>query len=172
MLSVETEIAGGPWPDAAAWDSRAAAAVAAALVLTPHAELVDAAPLVEVSVRLSDDAEVQALNRDYRGKDAPTNVLSFPQIQADLIDYMANSDDGEILLGDIVLAYATCAREAADKGISLTDHAVHLIVHGALHLVGYDHGDEVSALHMEALEVKALASLGIGNPYERGEPAT
>jgi probable rRNA maturation factor len=172
MLTVETEIAAGAWPEPDAWDARASAAVAAALVLTPHAELVDAAPLVEVSVRLSDDAEVQALNRDYRGKDKPTNVLSFPQVQVDLIDYMANSDDGEILLGDIVLAHETCAREAAEKGLSLREHAVHLIVHGALHLVGYDHGDEVSALHMEALEVKALASLGIGNPYEDGERAT
>lgn len=164
MLSVETHEA-QPWPDALDWEVRAGEAVAAALVLTPYASLADAAPLVEVSVRLTDDEEVHALNRDFRGKDKPTNVLSFPQVQADLLEGLANSDDGEILLGDIVLARETCAREAEEKAISIIDHATHLIVHGTLHLVGYDHMDDVSAGAMEALEVKALASLGIANPY-------
>ena len=164
MLSVETHAA-TPWPDALDWEVRAAEAVAAALAITPFAALADAAPLVEVAVRLTDDTEVHALNRDFREKDRPTNVLSFPQVQADLLESLANSDDGEILLGDIVLARETCAREAAEKGVSLADHATHLIVHGALHLVGYDHMDDVSAAAMEALEVKALASLGIANPY-------
>lgn len=164
MLSVETHAA-MPWPDALDWEARAAEAVAAALALTPFASLAQAAPLVEVAVRLTDDAEVQTLNRDFRGKDKPTNVLSFPQVQDDLLEGLANSDDGEILLGDIVLARETCAREADEKAISIADHATHLIVHGTLHLVGYDHGDDASAGAMEALEVKALASLGIANPY-------
>jgi len=164
MLSVETHQA-APWPDPLDWDARAAEAVAAALALTPWAGLADAAPLVEVAVRLTDDAEVQALNRDFRGKDRPTNVLSFPQVQADLLDTLSNSDDGEILLGDIVLARETCAREAAKKAVPIADHATHLIVHGTLHLVGYDHLDDPAADAMEALEVKALASLGIANPY-------
>ena len=164
MLSVETHEA-SPWPDALDWEARAAEAAAAALALTPWAGLADAAPLVEIAVRLTDDAEVHTLNRDFRGKDKPTNVLSFPQVQADLLDTLSNSDDGEILLGDIVLARETCAREAAEKGISIPDHATHLIVHGTLHLVGYDHMDDASATAMEALEVKALASLGIANPY-------
>jgi probable rRNA maturation factor len=164
VLSVETHAA-TPWPDALDWEVRAAEAVAAALAITPFAALVDAAPLVEVAVRLTDDTEVRALNHDFRGKDKPTNVLSFPQVQADLLESLANSDDGEILLGDIVLARETCAREAEEKGVSLADHATHLIVHGALHLVGYDHMDDVAAAAMETLEVKALASLGIANPY-------
>ena len=164
MLSVETHAA-TPWPDAIDWDARAAEAAAAALALTPFAALADAAPLVEIAIRLTDDAEVQTLNRDFRGKDRPTNVLSFPQVQDDLLEGLANSDDGEILLGDIVLARETCAREAEEKGVSLADHATHLIVHGTLHLVGYDHMDDPSAAAMEALEVKALASLGIANPY-------
>ncbi|AMG73917.1 rRNA maturation RNase YbeY [Sphingopyxis granuli] len=164
MLSVETHQA-APWPDPLDWDARAAEAVAAALALTPWAGLADAAPLVEIAVRLTDDAEVQALNRDFRGKDRPTNVLSFPQVQADLLDTLSNSDDGEILLGDIVLARETCAREAAGKAVPIADHATHLIVHGTLHLVGYDHLDDPAADAMEALEVKALASLGIANPY-------
>ncbi|HEX2813240.1 MAG TPA: rRNA maturation RNase YbeY [Sphingopyxis sp.] len=165
MLSVETHEV-SPWPDALDWEARAAEAAAAALALTPWAGLADAAPLVEIAVRLTDDAEVHALNRDFRGKDKPTNVLSFPQVQADLLDTLSNSDDGEILLGDIVLARETCAREADEKGISTPDHATHLIVHGTLHLVGYDHMDDASAQAMEALEVKALASLGIANPYD------
>ncbi len=164
MLSVETHAA-TPWPDGLDWETRAAEAAAAALALTPYAALADAAPLVEVAVRLTDDEEVHALNRDFRGRDKPTNVLSFPQVQADLLEGLSNSDDGEILLGDIVLARETCAREAEEKGVSLADHATHLIVHGMLHLVGYDHMDDASAAAMEALEVKALASLGIGNPY-------
>ena len=164
MLSVETHAA-TPWPDGLDWETRAAEAAAAALALTPYAALADAAPLVEVAVRLTDDEEVHALNRDFRGRDKPTNVLSFPQVQADLLEGLSNSDDGEILLGDIVLARETCAREAEEKGVPLADHATHLIVHGTLHLVGYDHMDDASAAAMEALEVKALASLGIGNPY-------
>ncbi len=164
MLSVET-YAATPWPDAIDWEVRAGEAAAAALALTPYASLASAAPLVEVSVRLTDDAEVHTLNRDFRDKDKPTNVLSFPQVQDDLLEGLANSDDGEILLGDIVLARETCVREAEEKGISIVDHATHLIVHGTLHLVGYDHMDDVAAGAMEALEVKALASLGIANPY-------
>jgi probable rRNA maturation factor len=164
VLSVETYEA-TPWPDALDWKARAAEASAAALALTPFASLADAAPLVEISIRLTDDAEVHALNRDFRGKDKPTNVLSFPQVQADLLVGLANSDDGELLLGDIVLARETCVREAAEKGVSVEDHATHLIVHGTLHLVGYDHMDDASAAAMEALEVKALASLGLANPY-------
>ena len=165
MLIVETHQARA-WPDTLDWQARAGEAAAAALALTPWAALAEAAPLVEVAVRLTDDAEVHALNRDFRGKDRPTNVLSFPQVQADLLDSLTNSDDGEILLGDIVLARETCAREAEEKGVSLAAHATHLIVHGTLHLVGYDHIDDHGAAVMEALEVKALASLGLANPYE------
>ena len=82
-----------------------------------------------------------------------------------MLDALANTDDGEVLLGDILLAFQTCAAEAADKGVTISAHATHLIAHGALHLVGYDHIEEAAAVHMEALEVKALASLGIANPY-------
>lgn len=168
MLSVETYEA-QPWPDNIDWEVRASEAVAAALALTPHAALGDAAPIVEIAVRLTDDAEVHQLNRDFRDKDKPTNVLSFPQYEPDDFASLGNSDDGEILIGDIVLARETCAREAKEKGISITDHATHLIVHGALHLVGYDHMDDASANAMEGLEVKALATLGLRNPYDGQE---
>ncbi|KAB7645654.1 rRNA maturation RNase YbeY [Polymorphobacter fuscus] len=165
MLNTETDVASPLWPDAD-WPALATAAVAAALDQTPHGHLVNSSASVEVSVRLSGDAEVHALNNSYRGKDKPTNVLSFPMVQPDLIEALGNTDDGEILLGDIILAVETCAREAAEKGWTLPDYAQHLIVHGLLHLLGYDHelGD-TQATAMEALETAACARLGLPAPY-------
>lgn len=154
------------WDAGTDWLALADRAVRAALAQTPRAAIIDAAPEVEVSVRLTDDAEVQALNRDYRGKDKATNVLSFPQIQPDVLATLSNSDDGEILLGDVVLARETCTQEAVEKGVACADHAVHLIIHGTLHLVGYDHIENNEADAMEAIETKALASMGIANPYQ------
>ena len=155
-----------PWP-AHDWDTLATRAVTAAVAETPHAALATGAATVEVSVRLATDAEVRTLNRQYRGKDVPTNVLSFPMVQPDLLDTIGqNSDDGEVLLGDIVLACETCAREAEERGVPLEPHATHLIVHGTLHLLGYDHvGDDGAADAMERIEIAALASLGIADPY-------
>ena len=107
----------------------------------------------EVSLVLTDDAAVQILNRDYRGKDRPTNVLSFPVVNA------------PGLLGDIVLSRETLVREAKIGEKAVHDHLTHLIIHGLLHLLGYDHETERDAVVMEALEVQALAKLGIANPY-------
>ncbi|MBX9729789.1 MAG: rRNA maturation RNase YbeY [Sphingomonas sp.] len=153
------------WPDATDWEAIATRAATAALAATAYGALSDAAAMVEISIRLTDDAEVQALNRDYRQKDKPTNVLSFPMIAPDLLDTVANTDDGEVLLGDIVLAYGICAAEAQDKGITLHDHATHLIVHGTLHLLGYDHQGQAEAEAMEQIERDVLAALGIADPY-------
>ena len=108
---------------------------------------------------------MQALNAAYRGKDKPTNVLSFPMVQRDLLDGLANTDDGEVLLGDIILAHGVCAREAAEKGVTAAIHATHLVVHGTLHLLGYDHEGDGEAEAMEAIERAALGSLGIADPY-------
>lgn len=164
MIHVETAVE-APWP-AGAWEALAERAVEAALAASPHGDIAAARYVAEVSVRLTSDAEVQALNREYRGKDSPTNVLSFPMVQPDLLDALANSDDGETLLGDIVLAHGVTAREAEDKGIALDAHATHLIVHGLLHLLGYDHEQgDADAEAMEELERAALASLGIADPY-------
>ena len=162
-LAVQRE---DPWPAATDWDTLTQRAAAAAIARTPQAGWLAGPPLVEVAVRLTDDGEVRALNRDYRGKDKATNVLSFPMIQPDLLDTVTqNSDDGEVLLGDIVLAHGVCAAEATDKGVTLADHVAHLIVHGILHLLGHDHGDDAAAEAMEGLERAALASLGIADPY-------
>ena len=154
------------WAQDIDWQTLATRAATAALARTPHAELATGSATVEISIRLTDDAEVQTLNAQYRHKDKPTNVLSFPMVQPDLLDTIGqNSDDGEVLLGDIVLAFETCAREAAEKGIALADHATHLIVHGTLHLLGYDHNAEGEAAAMEAIEIDTLLSLGLADPY-------
>jgi probable rRNA maturation factor len=157
--------AGPLWPAEPDWAALALDAARAALSQTPHGDLIGNPSMVEISVKLADDAEVQALNAAYRGKDKPTNILSFPMTQIDLLDAIDIGDDGETLLGDIILAHETCAREAQEKGISLVDHTTHLIVHGTLHLVGYDHENDAEAVAMEAIETRALASLGLADPY-------
>ena len=154
-----------PWPEGD-WQALATTAVRAAISQTPYGDLLGARALVEVSVRLADDGEVRTLNRDYRQKDRPTNVLSFPMVQRDLIATVTqNSDDGEVLLGDIVLAHGVCVAEAAERGISVEAHATHLVVHGTLHLLGYDHMTDDEGDAMEAIERDALATLGIADPY-------
>lgn len=155
-----------PWP-AGDWEVLAARAASAAVKETPYAEWLTLPTMIEVAVRLTSDDEVRTLNRDYRQKDKPTNVLSFPMVQKDLLQSVTlNSDDGEVLLGDIVLAHGICAAEAAERGIAVEDHAAHLIVHGTLHLLGYDHelGD-AEAEAMEAMERAALRDLGLHDPY-------
>jgi probable rRNA maturation factor len=112
-----------------------------------------------VTVRLSGDRAVRRLNRAFRGKDKPTNVLSFPAGDAPA------PRGAPVLLGDVVIAYRTVAREAAAQGKQVGDHLVHLVVHGILHLLGYDHERSAAARRMETLETRILASFGIANPY-------
>ena len=154
-----------PWPEGD-WEMLATSAARAAIGGTPHGGLLTTPATIEISIRLADDDEVRTLNAQYRQKDKATNVLSFPMIQPDLLETVTrNSDDGEVLLGDIVLAYGVCASEAADKGVSVEHHATHLVVHGTLHLLGYDHLGDGDADAMEEIERSALASLGIADPY-------
>ena len=163
---IETPVdVGVDWPKAGNWHELAEQAVACALAATPYAGLASLEASVEISVRLTSDDKVQTLNRQYRGKDKATNVLSFPMVQPDLLPALANSDDGEILLGDIVLAHGVCVAEAEVRGVSVEAHATHLIVHGTLHLLGYDHMDDDEAEAMEAMECAIMAGLGLHDPY-------
>lgn len=161
---LETALINEGWPAAADWEALAGAAVAAAVAQTPYAGLATLDLPVEIAVRLTSDGEVQALNRDYRGKDKPTNVLSFPMLEADELDEIGDQP-GEAMLGDIILAEGVCTREAAEKAIAMPVHATHLIVHGTLHLLGYDHMNDADAEAMEALETRAMAQLGHDDPY-------
>lgn len=119
---------------------------------------------VELSILLADDATIQELNRDWRQKDKPTNVLSFPQHETPL---KLKPSPMPVILGDIAMAYQTLGREAKGEGKTFEAHFAHLLVHGLLHLLGMDH--ERSTRHanrMEALEIEILAKLGYSNPYE------
>lgn len=160
MLSLDIDI-DTPWPPEPDWADLAERALEALLELAPELDN----QRLSASLLFTSDAEVHVLNREWRSKDKPTNVLSFPMLARP--DLLALAPDGAPeMLGDIALAFETCAREAAEKGISVADHTAHLIVHGLLHLAGHDHElSTADAEAMEALETKALAKMGIADPY-------
>ncbi|MGO1119425.1 rRNA maturation RNase YbeY [Rhodovibrionaceae bacterium A322] len=153
VLIIDVAVAEGAWEDGLPQAQELARDVAAQVL-----DGFDEGDAFEVSLVLADDALLQQLNRDYRQKDKPTNVLSFP---AD-----TPSPEGEPeLLGDVILSYSTCRREAEEQGKTLQDHFTHLLVHGLLHLLGFDHEADAEAEEMEALEREILADLGIADPY-------
>lgn len=158
---MQLEIDSEDWPSGE-WEALAERAAVAAADVEPTL----ANRRLLTSLLFTSDSEVHVLNREWRERDKPTNVLSFPMLEReDLLDLGA--DGPPEMLGDIALAHETCAREAAEKGIALTDHVTHLIIHGLLHLAGHDHVDsDEDAEKMEALEIAALAKLGIADPYE------
>ena len=189
MIDVELDM-GVVWGDSDFGQSEVEKAVDAAVRFAGLAGLAEYPSPVEVSIKLTDNAEVQALNREWRDKDKPTNVLSFPMLEEDALEQLRHPElvsgsyflseaekiktlkqvqgddqEMEMLLGDIILAYETCAAEAKEKNIPVAHHATHLVIHGMLHLLGHDHIEDDDAELMEALEVKALASIGLNNPY-------
>ena len=154
MTELEVIIESGEWASVGDAEALARRAVDAAFAVVANAPR----DPIEISVLLSDDASVRDLNRRWRGLDKPTNVLSFPASAP-------APPGGARPLGDLVLAWETVAREAKEEGKPVADHLTHLVVHGTLHLLGYDHETEHEAETMEAREIEALARLGIANPY-------
>ncbi len=153
MITLDIMIEAGDWGRLEDAEALAQKAAEAALAVTYEAD-----EAFEASVMLTDDAQIRELNRTWRNKDKPTNVLSFPAPEQPGLS-------GPRHLGDIALAYETLVRESEEESKELAHHFAHLIVHGVLHLLGYDHEVEAEADIMEALEVKALATLGIADPY-------
>ncbi len=148
-------------PEAEPLAHRAARAALAAVE-----EGVAPAGAAEVGLVLADDATLGRLNRQYRGVEGPTNVLSFAASEGSALE-----SSGPLLLGDVVLAYETVRRESEEQGKRFSDHLCHLVVHGVLHLLGYEHGSEAQAAAMERLEIAALAGLGVSDPYVLAVPS-
>jgi probable rRNA maturation factor len=121
----------------------------------------------ECSVMLADDAVIQDLNKQFRAKDKPTNVLSFPSyaLNPRALDEVATLAEHPLYLGDIIISHKTAAAEAKEQGKDFAQHVTHLAVHAALHLLGYDHKTREDATLMEPLEIKILSGLGVNNPY-------
>lgn len=160
MIEIDISVEAGEWPSAE-WISQVSSRALCATV--PH--LPQALPEgAEVSLVFTNDDHVQALNRQWRDQDKPTNVLSFA----------ANEGSGPVtpLLGDVILAFETVTREAEAQNKTFEDHLTHLLIHGFLHLLGYDHIDGDEAEKMEMLETLVLASLGIADPYAQITQAT
>jgi probable rRNA maturation factor len=163
-LALEVVIEGGDWPAAEALEAlvaRAGRALAAAPELTGLLRRPASA-----CIAFATDADVRILNAQFRGKDKPTNVLSFPA-RAPPQDVLGRHEP--LSLGDVVLAAETVAAEARDLGIPASHHVQHLVVHGVLHLLGHDHESDADADRMEALETRILAVLGVPDPYRSNE---
>ncbi|MCE1235288.1 MAG: rRNA maturation RNase YbeY [Hyphomicrobiales bacterium] len=154
-IAVDIAVEAEAWGEEARWRPLAER-VAAAVAARPELIVPEAA---ELSLVLTDDARIRILNRDWRGFDKPTNVLSFPAADAD-------EEEPGPLLGDVVVARETTEREATEEGKAFEDHLAHLLVHGLLHLFGFDHETDAEAEEMEALEVEILAGLGVADPYD------
>lgn len=167
MLEIALE-ADEEWDSSSSWETLIQRAAEAAIAESAFPQLVHSPRAIELSVRLTDDEQVRSLNQQWRGKNTSTNVLSFPMLDDEELA-QSNVAGPELLLGDIILARGVCEMEAQQKGVTLEDHASHLVVHGTLHLLGYDHHEDDEAADMERREVRALNRLGIADPYE--EPA-
>lgn len=162
-VEIDADIADARW--AAAWPGAEETLAALSVhVLGAQAPIALAERVIEVSFLLTNDAEIRALNKAHRSKDKPTNVLSFPSGEA--LD--GNAQKGAlppILLGDIAMAYDTVLKEANAGALVFQDHATHLVIHGILHLLGFDHIEEEEAAEMEAKEIAFCRDFGIANPY-------
>jgi len=160
--AITVDLRGAAWVPACP-DAERVAGSAARIALAAGTTAAGIAPQtpIELSIILTDDAEQRRLNRSWRGVDRPTNVLAFTGWEPG----SPAPPDAPVLLGDVVLAFETVKREAEEQDKSFGDHLSHLVVHGVLHLLGYDHGTDAEAAAMETLETSILANLGVADPY-------
>ncbi len=165
QISIAVTVLTPAWRDTLS-EAEPLARRAARAALAAAGEGAAPARAAEVGLVLADDATLGRLNRRYRGIEGPTNVLSFAVSEGSVPD-----SSGPLLLGDVVLAYETVRRESEEQGKLFSDHLCHLVVHGVLHLLGYDHGTEAQAAAMERLEIAALAGLGVSDPYVLAVPS-
>lgn len=165
-LEIQISIENGSWPDMQTLLVRADEVLSeAAVFLAGETGQPFPDDGVEVSLLFTDDASIAKINAEWRSQDKPTNVLSFPAFPVEPGDMPGP------MLGDIILAHETLVREAAELGKSFDDHRTHLLVHGFLHLLGYDHMDDEEAEEMEGLETRILARLGLSDPYGENDVA-
>ena len=164
-LDIQISVEEGPWPAEAELERLAERALVASADFLKREEKQPFPKMPpEVSLVFTDDASIRAINAEWRAQDKPTNVLSFPAFPV---------TPGKMpgpMLGDIILAHETIARESADLGKPFEEHLTHLLVHGFLHLFGYDHLEEEEAERMESLETRILAGLGLSDPYGDSDP--
>ncbi len=167
MIEIDLDI--NPiWQSDIHWFDLSKKSIDEAVKLSDYSFLHEINNNVSISISLSNNDIIHTLNNAYRSKDKPTNILSFPMVErADLGDLIEHPIP-EILLGDIILSYDICHAEAKEKGILITHHYQHLIVHGILHLLGYNHIADDDAEKMQSIEILALKNMGIENPYEKG----
>ncbi len=165
MLDIQISIEEGPWPseeDLQSLSERVLGSAADFLKREEKQPFPKEAP--EVSLVFTDDASIRAINAEWRAQDKPTNVLSFPAFP------LTPGKKPGPMLGDIILAHETLVREAKDLGKPFDEHLTHLLVHGFLHLFGYDHLEDDEAERMESLETRILAGLGLSDPYGDSDP--
>lgn len=167
MIEIDLDIAPN-WEKEIHWSDLSKKSINEAIKLSDYNFLCSIDNNVSISISLSKNEKVHALNKQYRDKDKPTNILSFPMVEPTELSGLAEHPIPEILLGDMILSYDICYAEAKEKGISLTNHYQHLIVHGILHLLGYNHIEDDDAEKMQTIEILALKNMGIENPYEKG----
>ena len=166
IVDLYVDVVSDEWGDGAVLAQQVEACVLAVLTARSEAHVP-----IELSVRLTNDEDIQQLNSDFRNKDKPTNVLSFAAFGPDELEEaygLARAGGPPVMLGDIVMTYGVTSREASEQGKVFSDHFAHLVVHGFLHLLGFDHIKDNDAEKMESLEKEILASLGIEDPYKEG----
>lgn len=165
QLDIQIAVEADGWPEEAELEAVSSRVLEAAAAFLKAEEKQPFPPMpTEVSLVFSDDAQIRAINAEWRGQDKPTNVLSFPAFPL-----VPGGKPGP-MLGDIIIARETVEREAVDLDKSFDEHLTHLMVHGFLHLFGYDHIDSEEAERMEAIETRILASLGLSDPYAGQDP--